>query len=105
MQPVPEIVIFDANGLALRSVTLEEGFTTIGRYPHNGVHLDHISVSRDHGAFLLRSGVLLVEDHESMNGIYVNGTKHRRRVLYAGDSVMIHPFLIYIKHGTKPQQD
>jgi len=91
--------------MMLRSYTLQEGFTTFGRYTNSEICLDDPTVSRDHGAFLLRSGVLLVEDHQSFNGIFMNGVRIRRRVLYQGDRLTIGPFEIYVKQGTVPSQD
>ena len=102
---LPEIVVSHEASMMLRSYTLQEGFTTFGRYTDSEICLDDPTVSRDHGAFLLRSGVLVVEDHQSSNGTFMNGVRIRRRVLYQGDRLTVGPFEIFVKHGTLPSQD
>ena len=104
---LPEILIKDQNELLIRSLILEDGFSTIGREPNNAIVLDHPSVSRDHGAFFLRErfGILLVEDHGSTNGTFVNGMRVKRAILYTGDIVQMGDFQCYIRHGsTVPNQ-
>lgn len=81
---------------------LGKGQTMIGRDPGCGVCLDDQGVSRDHGAFSYYIGVLMVEDHNSTNGIFVNGLKVKRQVLYTGDRVKVGPVEIYIQKGSAP---
>ncbi|WP_407928803.1 FHA domain-containing protein [Comamonas koreensis] len=101
----PEIVVTHEASMMLRSYTLHEGYTTFGRYTGSQICLDDPTVSRDHGAFLLRSGVLVVVDHQSSNGIFMDGLRTKRRVLYEGDRLTVGPFEIYVKQGTVPSQD
>lgn len=91
--------------MMLRSYTLHQGYTTFGRNTGSEICLDDPTVSRDHGAFLLRSGVLVVVDHQSANGIFMDGLRAKRRVLYEGDRLTVGPFEIYVKQGTVPSQD
>jgi len=42
----------------------------------------------------------MVEDHDSTNGIFVNGVRVKRQVLYAGDCVTAGPIEIYIQKGS-----
>lgn len=102
---LPEIVVSHEASMMLRSYTLQEGFTTFGRSTDSEICLDDPTVSRDHGAFLLRFGVLVVEDHQSSNGIFMNGVRIRRRVLHQGDRFTVGPFEIYVKYGTLPSQE
>ena len=108
---LPELLVRDKNELILRSLILEDGYSTIGREPTSTVVLDDPSVSRNHGAFFLRErfGILTVEDHGSMNGTFVNGLQVKRKILYAGDIVQMGDFQIYIRHGStlpnKPMPD
>lgn len=99
---LPELLVRDKNELILRSLILEDGYSTIGREPTSTVVLDDPSVSRNHGAFFLRErfGILTVEDHGSMNGTFVNGLQVKRKILYAGDIVQMGDFQIYIRHGS-----
>lgn len=91
--------------MMLRAYTLHEGYTTFGRYMGSEICLDDPTVSKDHGAFLLRSGVLVVVDHQSSNGIFMDGLRTKRRVLYEGDRLTVGPFEIYVKQGTVPSHE
>ncbi|GAB2824358.1 hypothetical protein GCM10027276_28910 [Comamonas piscis] len=79
---------------------LGKGQTLFGRGLGCGLCLDSQGVSRDHGAFSYYIGVLMVEDHDSTNGIFVNGLKVKRQVLYTGDRVKVGPVEIYIQKGS-----
>ena len=79
---------------------LSKGRTQIGRGLGCGLRLEDQGVSRDHGAFTYYIGVLMVEDHDSTNGIFVNGARVKRQVLYAGDRVKVGPTEIYIQKGS-----
>lgn len=97
----PEVLIFIHLGVVLQSCNLEHGFTRFGRGASNAICLDDPGVSRDHGTFYYRAGVLCIEDHSSKNGIFVNGMRVRRKVLYTGDFVLIGCFKAFIKHGSE----
>lgn len=97
---LPEIVISHEAAKMLRSFTLQDGFTTFGRFVDSEICMDDLSVSRDHGAFSFRRGVLMVEDHDSSNGILMDGIKIKRKVLHGGDRLTVGPFEIHVKRGT-----
>lgn len=97
---LPEIVVSHEEAKMLRSFTLQDGFTTFGRFLDSEICMDDPSVSRDHGAFSFRRGVLMVEDHDSSNGILMNGIKIKRKVLHGGDRLTVGPFEIHVKRGT-----
>lgn len=97
---LPEIVVSHEEAKMLRSFTLQDGFTTFGRFVDSEICMDDPSVSRDHGAFSFRRGVLMIEDHDSSNGILMNGIKIKRKVLHGGDRLTIGPFEIHVKRGT-----
>ena len=97
---LPEIVITHEEAKMLRSFTLQDGFTTFGRFLDSEICMDDPSVSRDHGAFSFRRGVLMIEDHDSSNGILMNGIKIKRKVLHDGDRLTVGSFEIHVKRGT-----
>lgn len=97
---LPEIVISHEAAKMLRSFTLQDGFTTFGRFVDSEICMDDPSVSRDHGAFSFRRGVLMVEDHDSSNGILMDGIKIKRKVLHGGDRLTVGPFEIHVKRGS-----
>lgn len=97
---LPQIVVSDQAKLMFKSFTLHEGFTTFGRDKGSEICLEDPSVSRDEGAFSFRHGVLVIEDHNSSVGIFMDGIQIKRRVLYSGDRLTIGPFDIQVKQGT-----
>lgn len=102
---LPEIVISHSASKMLRSFTLQDGFTTFGRLLNNEICMDDPSVSRDHGAFFFKRGVLTVEDYNSTNGTFMSGIKVRRKVLHDGDRLTVGPFEIHIKRGSELPSD
>jgi pSer/pThr/pTyr-binding forkhead associated (FHA) protein len=99
---LPEILVRSDLQSPPRAIQLERGCTAIGRGPSSGLFLSDPSISRDHGAFSYYIGLLMVEDHDSTNGIFVNGRRVKRQVLYAGDQVSVGPFQIVVKSGSVP---
>lgn len=60
------------NGAALE-YTLHEGVTvTIGRSQDNHIHIPERTVSRHHATIAYRSGVFIIKDEGSANGVFVN---------------------------------
>ncbi len=63
--------------------------TTIGRTPDNDLCIDADFISRHHAVVLVSAGGAVIEDLNSTNGVFVNGTKIARRQLSEGDLVTI----------------
>jgi chromosome segregation ATPase len=63
--------------------------TTIGRTPDNDLQVDASFISRHHAVLLLTGNQTVIEDLNSTNGIYVNGTRVTRETLSDGDVVMV----------------
>jgi DNA-binding NtrC family response regulator len=82
-----------AVGESSRVVPMIDGANLgFGRVSENEIALDHEGVSRRHAVFRRRGDVVLVEDLESRNGTFVNGTQITgSRRLVAGDVVSIGP--------------
>jgi hypothetical protein len=63
--------------------------TTIGRTPDNDLQVDASFVSRHHAVLLLTGNQTVIEDLNSTNGVYLNGTRITRETLSDGDVVMV----------------
>jgi chromosome segregation ATPase len=63
--------------------------TTIGRTPDNDLRIDADYISRHHAVILTGNNSTVIEDLNSTNGVYVNGTRVSRRALAEGDLVTI----------------
>jgi pSer/pThr/pTyr-binding forkhead associated (FHA) protein len=59
----------------------------IGRLEELDLCISHRSISREHARVLAREGVFEIEDHNSANGVRVNGSAIKRAQLRSGDLV------------------
>ncbi len=82
--------------LLLRSTQTQEEFPlkgemTVGRSSVNDIHLDDISISRQHAKLTAIAGSVIVEDMNSTNGTSVNGKKiSAPQQLNVGDELRFH---------------
>jgi pSer/pThr/pTyr-binding forkhead associated (FHA) protein len=81
-------LILTHDGAVIREYKLEKERTTVGRKPHNDIHLEDPTVSGDHAVFLKLQHIY-VEDLGSTNGIVLNGKRVTKRQLNHGDVVRI----------------
>lgn len=81
-------LILTHEGAVIREYKLENERTTVGRKPHNDIHLEDPTVSGEHAAFLKHKNTY-VEDLGSTNGVILNGKRITKRQLNSGDIVKI----------------
>jgi hypothetical protein len=81
-------LILTHDGAVIREYRLTNERTTVGRKPHNDIHLEDPTVSGDHAVFLKLQHVY-VEDLGSTNGVVLNGKRISKRQLNHGDVVKI----------------
>lgn len=81
-------LILTHDGAVIREFKLDKERTTVGRKPHNDIHLEDPTVSGDHAVFLKLQHVY-VEDLGSTNGVILNGKRVTKRQLNHGDVVRI----------------
>jgi len=71
-----------------RTFPLDKHSLTLGRDPRNDVVIDHPQVSRRHACIARQSNAWVIEDLESTNGTFVNGTLLTEpRALTQGDTI------------------
>jgi Inner membrane component of T3SS, cytoplasmic domain len=78
---------------------LGEGETTAGRSGEADIFLGDVTVSRDHVRFHVDDTGLWMEDLGSTNGTYVNGARHDKARLEAGDEVIVGKFHLVVIVG------
>jgi pSer/pThr/pTyr-binding forkhead associated (FHA) protein len=79
---------------------LPAGETNFGRESACGLVLPNVSVSRQHGRFLVGSQGVNVEDLESKSGILVNGERIEQHNLRSGDEVQVGKFsMVFLGDG------
>ena len=77
---------------------------TIGRLSDNSVMIDNPAVSSHHACVFRDGDQFVVEDLQSTNGTFVNGTRVSRRTLQPGDVVMVgkHQLVLDQLAGAEP---
>jgi len=81
-------LILTHEGAVIREYQLNKDRTTVGRKPHNDIHLEDPTVSGEHAVFL-KLQHFYVEDMGSTNGVVLNGKRVSKRQLNTGDIVRI----------------
>jgi pSer/pThr/pTyr-binding forkhead associated (FHA) protein len=100
-----------AGFLPLRMVLLPSGLSVdlvrpeilVGRHSSADVRLPLPDVSRRHCRFVFSNGGWQIFDLDSLNGIFVNGTKVARADLHDGDSLSIGSFRFVLEIKSRKQ--
>jgi pSer/pThr/pTyr-binding forkhead associated (FHA) protein len=80
----------------LKEVPLGTRPVTIGRAPDNDIPIDNLAVSNYHARVYLEAGSLVVEDLNSLNGLFLNDIRVERAMLKDGDSILIGKHHIWV---------
>ncbi len=79
----------------VRVVSLQEGWTRIGRSLSAHIRFDDPTVSRRHAMVHRDAETVRILDDRSLNGVFVNGERVEMRELSDGDHVTIGRFQLY----------
>lgn len=77
------------NGEVVSELSLEKETMTIGRKGDNDVHLDNLAVSGHHAKILTILNDSFIEDLNSTNGTFLNGSLIKKNALSNGDTIKI----------------
>ena len=77
------------NGEAEKELQLDKETMTIGRKSDNDIHLDNLAVSGHHAKILTILNDSFIEDLNSTNGTYLNGSLVKKNTLTDGDIIKI----------------
>jgi serine phosphatase RsbU (regulator of sigma subunit) len=91
-----------------RQFPLEPISTILGRQVDSNVCLEAQAVSRHHARILFEDGRFLVEDLQSSNGTFVNGTRVRGQVPFReGDTLQVGPYFFNLRQAptARPSED
>ena len=85
------IVVNDSNGgqMTYNIEAFHKEVVSFGRQPDNDIVLNHDFVSRVHGAIYREGQSYYIEDLDSTNGMFVNGTRVKKARLQNGDSIVL----------------
>jgi hypothetical protein len=100
LQEAREALVTDGDYLAYEDdervhvVSLQEGWTRMGRSLSAHIRFDDPTVSRRHALVHRQDGVVRILDDRSLNGVFVNGERIDMRELDDGDELHIGRFRI-----------
>lgn len=77
------------NGEVERKLQLDKETMSIGRKSDNDIHLDNLAVSSHHAKILTILNDSFIEDLNSTNGTYLNGSLVKKNVLADGDIIKV----------------
>lgn len=77
------------NGEVERKLQLDKETMSIGRKSDNDIHLDNLAVSSHHAKILTILNDSFIEDLNSTNGTYLNGSLVKKNVLTDGDIIKV----------------
>lgn len=82
------------NDQVIAEYELDKEQMTIGRKADNDIQIDNLAVSSHHARILTILNDSFIEDQNSTNGTYVNGSLIRKHALQDGDTIMIGKHLL-----------
>jgi predicted RNA-binding Zn-ribbon protein involved in translation (DUF1610 family) len=90
----------------VRVVSLDEGWTRIGRSMSAHIRFDDPTVSRRHALLHREEGVVRILDDRSLNGVFVNGERIEMRELEDADTLLIGRYQLHfirLEHEYVPE--
>jgi pSer/pThr/pTyr-binding forkhead associated (FHA) protein len=82
-------LVLSFNGAVVSEHELDKETITIGRKPHNDIHIDNLAVSSNHAKILTILNDSFIEDLDSTNGTYINGEKVTKHAIQNGETIVI----------------
>ena len=79
----------------VRVVSLQEGWTRVGRSLSAHIRFDDPTVSRRHALIHCQDGGARILDDRSLNGVFVNGSRVDMRELVDGDQINVGRFCLH----------
>lgn len=77
------------NGEVVQKLQLSKEIMTIGRKDDNDIHLDNLAVSGHHAKIITMHNDSFIEDVDSTNGTYLNGSLVKRHSLSDNDIIRV----------------
>lgn len=97
-------LILSLDGQTVREYLIDKERITIGRRPHNDIHIDNLAVSGEHAVITTLLNDSFLEDLDSTNGTLVNGEPVKKYYLQNKDVIEIGKYqLTYYSESTAQQ--
>jgi pSer/pThr/pTyr-binding forkhead associated (FHA) protein len=88
------LVTVTSSGAEPRSYELNKPRTVFGRDTNCDVHLDNLSISKNHCEIVNDNGRFIIRDLKSSNKTYVNGKEVQEQQLNNGDEIVVGNFKV-----------
>ena len=98
-------LVLTFNDSVISEHPLSNDETTIGRRFANDIHIDNLGVSGSHAKVLLIGGNAFIEDLNSTNGTYVNGSRVEKKPLSNGDIISVGKYQLKFENDTPAVND
>jgi pSer/pThr/pTyr-binding forkhead associated (FHA) protein len=82
-------ILLKFNERVLKTIETDKEVVTVGRNTGNDIHIDNLSVSKQHARIVKEGGNYIVEDLKSTNGTYLNSKQVSRSELKEHDLITV----------------
>jgi hypothetical protein len=99
-------LVLSSRGSILFQSFLDKERLSVGREAHNQVVIDDPAVSKEHAVIIPIGNDHILEDLQSANGTFVNGTRVSRHILQHGDVIEFGAFYLrYLNPRASAERD
>ncbi len=98
---MPKVTV-SLDGVVIKEVPLTKDRTSLGRRPYNDIVLDNLAVSGEHAVLQMSGHEVHLEDLNSTNGTYMNGTAVKKKLLLNLDTIDIGKYKIKYSSEVAP---
>ena len=89
-------VLLKLQDTVIKEFKTDQNEIIIGRDPDNDIQLDNIAISRKHARIVKNPNDYIIEDMNSVNGIFFNGKKINTKFLKTNDEIIIGKYSLQI---------
>ena len=89
-------VLLKLQNTVIKEFKTDQNEIIIGRDPDNDIQIDNIAISRKHARIVKNPNDYIIEDMNSVNGIFINGKKINKKFLKTNDEIIIGKYSMQI---------
>ena len=89
-------VLLKLQNTVIKEFKTDQNEIIIGRDPDNDIQIDNIAISRKHARIVKNPNDYIIEDMNSVNGIFIDGKKINKKFLKTNDEIIIGKYSLQI---------
>ena len=89
-------VLLKLQNTVIKEFKTDQNEIIIGRDPNNDIQIDNIAISRKHARIVKNPNDYIIEDMNSVNGIFIDGKKINKKFLKTNDEIIIGKYSLQI---------